>query len=933
MQQRQTLAPVSGPSSSHGGGLKDKIAQFEQKGGVPVPRGSFGLGAPPISDNIQARRKGELYGNRIPGVVRSTTFSRPSSPLLNGTPERRNRSLSEDYDAGSPEASPTYVPSDSSGELLPSPQSPSFPYTTTGKDHPPPYSSSFSPRRASFANALEIARRAESASPVGHDILEKSMPRPVSPFLVQRLPPSMLSEDEEVRFTPKGTLSRRESLVTSGSPPGVYHTTIFTTERSEPERSLSLEDEPNQTTIRDESQVPLSVSLLPPESQEVTRMSFEEMMAEDGEESTPADEELGQLPSNEHVEETIDADEANSQSSDALNVEEIEDSKIRNRTSAAPEITVMSFDDTSSLRNSLENDVGNIPFTEIAEKTTLVDNSDHVTSLYPAEEPSLEPEREIWTPVLPSTPEVNDPPRFALHGVRNQTIGGSEIPVDPTILTLVISNDEVDFQTETPFPPDRNVIEAEESQILSSSPVDVLEDDADESLILEQSTWRDRPPNITVRPVDLSDKFEIVDPIAPHTSEIEESNVVTTSDAPATPVSHENPPAIAKSPQTPSLLPSPLFSPSPSLTFEHAYMDPDSPLLRRANSEIKIRRASHAAGRTGSVHTYGSLSPQDSEFESDFGTISFHTYSRSYSHLATYRSTDVEADLESPSVQLGSKPSSFSAVVHKKVTELPSTSTSHLLPPTPQTARGRLTTTVNMEPESPGYGELAELLKEAAKLEKRLLEGDIPDEHRAAARRSLAMSKYTAAQYLRPKSTGKGAELPRPSYHRASSSPSAVKTILRSRSGDTPSSMRSSSWRLTPIREPPSPRQVLAPTGTYTTVEAPQKPLPKSPRSRYLPNFRRLTSHSTPPMPGAYPRESSSISSEVSSEDSMHGDRDGGKGGRKEGDHQSGLTLGIAWPSMPMKRNGGGIASFAERIWKRGRSKSATSMTEVSGRY
>uniref|UniRef100_A0A0W0EVW6 Uncharacterized protein n=1 Tax=Moniliophthora roreri TaxID=221103 RepID=A0A0W0EVW6_MONRR len=55
--------------------LKDKIARFEKKGGVPVPRGSFGLGAPPPSENGQPKRRGELVGNRIPSVKTHPTGS------------------------------------------------------------------------------------------------------------------------------------------------------------------------------------------------------------------------------------------------------------------------------------------------------------------------------------------------------------------------------------------------------------------------------------------------------------------------------------------------------------------------------------------------------------------------------------------------------------------------------------------------------------------------------------------------------------------------------------------------------------------------------------------------------------------------------------------------------------------------------------------
>ncbi|KAI9510268.1 hypothetical protein F5148DRAFT_959807, partial [Russula earlei] len=46
------------------GSLRDKIAKFERKGGVPIPRGSFGMGVPP-PDEAGSTKSRELYGNRV----------------------------------------------------------------------------------------------------------------------------------------------------------------------------------------------------------------------------------------------------------------------------------------------------------------------------------------------------------------------------------------------------------------------------------------------------------------------------------------------------------------------------------------------------------------------------------------------------------------------------------------------------------------------------------------------------------------------------------------------------------------------------------------------------------------------------------------------------------------------------------------------------
>lgn len=73
-QQHATLTPPVLPANSRVGTLRDKIASFEKQGAVPVPRGSFGFGAPPVDDG-STKRKGELYGNRVPGLSKPTIES------------------------------------------------------------------------------------------------------------------------------------------------------------------------------------------------------------------------------------------------------------------------------------------------------------------------------------------------------------------------------------------------------------------------------------------------------------------------------------------------------------------------------------------------------------------------------------------------------------------------------------------------------------------------------------------------------------------------------------------------------------------------------------------------------------------------------------------------------------------------------------------
>lgn len=189
-----SLIPVPSPTghstSNTNGNLREKIARFEKKGGVPVPRGSFGLGAPPPTDG-HPRRQGELYGNRIPQPVRvvsgpahapgsgSGAQQRAQSPLghghapLTGTgtgtgtgasgDKRRSFSLSNvnvmmssDYSDGG--GTPLTSPSLSSP-----PSSPGSASDTVALDGIP-HIAAIPPPPSTFATALEFARSVEKAA-------------------------------------------------------------------------------------------------------------------------------------------------------------------------------------------------------------------------------------------------------------------------------------------------------------------------------------------------------------------------------------------------------------------------------------------------------------------------------------------------------------------------------------------------------------------------------------------------------------------------------------------------------------------------------------------------------------------------------------------------------------------------------------------------
>lgn len=139
LQQRnnasQSSNGLSPSNSSHANPprntLREKIAKFEEKGGTPIPRGSFGLGAPPAEEGA-VKKSRELYGNRIaalgqgrPGLAPQQVQTRAvTSPSMPVSPRRRYLSTSSSISGGSPTLSDLVasdVPPASGNSSLPSP--------------------------------------------------------------------------------------------------------------------------------------------------------------------------------------------------------------------------------------------------------------------------------------------------------------------------------------------------------------------------------------------------------------------------------------------------------------------------------------------------------------------------------------------------------------------------------------------------------------------------------------------------------------------------------------------------------------------------------------------------------------------------------------------------------------------------------------------
>ncbi|KXN92366.1 hypothetical protein AN958_08382 [Leucoagaricus sp. SymC.cos] len=161
-----TVAVAAVCHANRNGALCEEIAHFEKKGGVPIPRGSFGLGAPPLPDLGSPKKKGELYGSRIPQPVRVVSGPQRTVSPLGHNPARRTfgsgpgaaggREKRWSFSLSNVSSIPDFS-CDASGTPLTSPsessrwESPALPTTKPAL-------------QSTFASALEFARSVENAS-------------------------------------------------------------------------------------------------------------------------------------------------------------------------------------------------------------------------------------------------------------------------------------------------------------------------------------------------------------------------------------------------------------------------------------------------------------------------------------------------------------------------------------------------------------------------------------------------------------------------------------------------------------------------------------------------------------------------------------------------------------------------------------------------
>lgn len=256
-----------------------------------------------------------------------------------------------------------------------------------------------------------------------------------------------------------------------------------------------------------------------------------------------------------------------------------------------------------------------------------------------------------------------------------------------------------------------------------------------------------------------------------------------------------------------------------------------------------------------------------------------------------------------------SKPS-FKAVVHRKVAELPVPPTaSSLTPSAPQQLtqqrRGVSGNVVQVSP-SPGFGDLAVLLEDAALLELRLTEGD----GRGLKAKELLATTPTSATFQ-----------PDP-RHASASTLTEYASIPFIDSG----SQSERSVSIPSIREPLIDGEIPEGDETDGRSLASTTFSQRSPSHRkYLSNIYRLTGRrSSGYIPGAYPRDSMSMSSEDSSPVTTPSDN-----GKRKG-------FGIPWPSASPKKGGPNVSrssSFADKIFNRNRTKSNVSTIDQGTSY
>ena len=398
-------------------------------------------------------------------------------------------------------------------------------------------------------------------------------------------------------------------------------------------------------------------------------------------------------------------------------------------------------------------------------------------------------------------------------------------------------------------------------------------------------------------------------------------------------------------PRTPSRSLSPQSPMPPSATLTPAIPDATPPrdakkltpfiniITPTEVDTLSVRTAPPAPIRnwpsTSESHESTSFEDEVMDQLSEFGHGSGHIHSHSYSH--PNRSPYEEPEYAASLPKLGQ--TTFSAVVHSKITEIPSSTVS------PLRERKQVANRMSRIRRSPngmvdlsqsvGYGDLEVLVQDAVLLEQILEQGNAPQEQRATARQFLEtspkLSRHPDRNSLEKKaksSSKKGEHRYRPFFHRALSSPSATKAV-RSRSIDA---VREGNISVSdqPLTAVPFDRD------TDRLADLPTKS-----SRRYFSTIRKLAATSSV-VPAIFPRKSHSTSSDRSSEESTSvatpPDRENSSVWRRNRSVSSSTLAGSSMSvELSPKKALGRASTFADKLWKRARTSSIASRSDASG--
>jgi len=752
---------------------------------VPVPRGRFGLGAPPTSQGPS--KQGQLYGNRIPAPARvvstgsAYTLSRAASPTGDG-PAGDRRSFSMSSVAGSefgddidytPVASPTFTfPPDSPDSLFSVPYSPEVSPQPFG-EAAATFNKPIVVRGTSFQKALEIARNAETAKAEGR---ESWAPVVTSDSLDEQNGDLVDTSQVEERESPVLSSTDDEVNVKTTAVPIVTtmpeDTTPVTVDNSTTQKMQTVVNKPTEPEHLRTPAATLSSDII--ETSSHTKEVAETLVVRDSvlSESSPVQVKPVSLELSSTM---LPSPEDRPVSIHYSPTEDI----ISTPVAATP----VSPEPSPTCEPQPQVAYSPPKFVEVAPL-----NIRKVST--PPRRPSTEPVHEIIPSILPSLETAIPPPEVTVappviivnevaNGVEELTSDTGSQSSTPVTATTPVNNSIAEKQEVVPrisikLPPPEITLEGEEP-VVKEKEVQVLlsstnSDDFNsrkaaltlDSSIIDNDDSIISPPLFTHASVqslttvltnyytgglvsgDGEKTFRpTTPPPLPSVTPLS-PDAILAYDAPESPEAPVVPPA---RPRVKALDPQSFLSPPATASFSVAGSSAGSsmgslsslgsrPMSMIETSPTHITRALRMTPATSrGVPVYlppNSARPRKSDFVYFPPTPDAEAtqFSLEPTEEEVRRRRDSEPDL---AVTLDKQMPTFTAVVHDKIRETPASSTQsrskhYVIPSTPQVKRVQRGT-LPEPPLSPGQGELAALLQEAMLLEDTLSKGELPAEN------------------------------------------------------------------------------------------------------------------------------------------------------------------------------------------------------------